>query len=106
MLIAAGAADDHVHLLVVLSKTETVSDLLLQIKRDSSKWVKLQGTAFARFGWQDGYAAFSIGQSQVEAVTRYLAGQRKRHKRVSFKEELLVLLAKYEVEFDPKYIWD
>ena len=105
-LIAAGAADDHIHLLVLLSKTETLSDLLLAIKRDSSKWIKTQGPEFARFGWQDGYAGLSIGQSQEDAVKKYLAGQRKRHKTMSFKDELVALLEKYKVEYDPKYLWD
>ncbi len=105
-LIAAGAADDHIHLLVVLSKTQTLSDLLLEIKRDSSKWIKTKGAQFARFGWQDGYAGFTIGQSQVEAVTKYLAGQRRRHRKLTFKEELVALLEKYKVEYDPKYLWD
>lgn len=105
-LIAAGAADDHIHLLVVLSKSESLSDLLLQIKRDSSKWIKPRGQDFARFGWQDGYAGLTIGQSQVEAVTKYLASQRRRHRKLTFKQELVALLEKYEVEYDPRYLWD
>ncbi len=86
-LLDAGGTVDHVHLLVSMGKTIAVSELLMQIKRDSSKWIKTQGPEFAAFGWQDGYGAFSIGQSQVEDLRRYLAGQKEHHRTRSFKEE-------------------
>ena len=76
----------------------------MEVKRDSSVWMKEHGGP-AAFGWQDGYAAFTIGQSQAEALTRYIAGQREHHTRVSFQDELRAILRKYGVEFDERYVW-
>lgn len=90
VLEAAGGMSDHVHLLVSVAKTIAHSDLLMQIKRDSSAWVKTQEWGAREFGWQDGYAAFSVGASQVPAVRRYL---------------MIVLLDRYGVEYDPRYVF-
>jgi hypothetical protein len=76
-----------------------------EIKKSSSKWIKTKAPALRTFAWQDGYGAFTIGQSQVEALKRYLAGQKERHKKVTFEEELLALLKKYQVPYDERYIW-
>lgn len=103
-LLAAGTADDHVHLLVSLSKTIALADLMLQVKRDSSRWAKDHG--LERLRWQDCYAGFSVGQSQVPALRRYFARQREKHSTISFKDELLAFLAKYKVDFDPNRLWD
>lgn len=105
VLTAAGGATDHIHLLVSMSKSITVSDLLLEIKRDSSSWIKRGRPSFAGFHWQDGYGAFTIGESQVGALRKYFAGQKEHHKRVSFQDEFRDLLRKYKVEFDERYVW-
>ncbi|MFG0286148.1 MAG: IS200/IS605 family transposase [Phycisphaerales bacterium JB039] len=104
-LRAAGGTSDHIHLLVSQAKTISTSDLLQQIKGDSSEWIKTRGGEFAGFRWQEGYGAFSIGQSQVGALRRYLAGQKEHHRTRSFQEEFLELLRKYKVEYDERYIW-
>lgn len=104
-LLDAGGTADHLHLLVSLGKAIALSDLLMQIKRDSSKWMKTQGSRLGAFGWQDGYGAFSIGQSQVADLGRYLAGQKEHHRTRSFKEELLALLERYHVPYDEQYLW-
>ena len=104
-LRGAGGTFDHVHLLVSQAKTISTSDLLQQIKGDSSEWIKTQGAEFAGFRWQEGYGAFSIGESQVGALRRYLAGQKEHHRTRSFQEEFLALLRKYKVEYDERYIW-
>jgi hypothetical protein len=88
------------HLLVSLSKTIALSELIGDIKRDSSKWIKTQDAKFLDFHWQDGYGAFSIGQSQVETVKRYLAKQKEKHRKMSFENEFRGFLRKYEVEYD------
>jgi REP element-mobilizing transposase RayT len=103
--LAAGGTNNHVHLLISQSKNIALSHLMEEIKKSSSKWIKTKGTALRGFGWQDGYGAFTIGQSQVEALQRYIAGQKERHKRQTFEEELLTLLKKYRVEYDERYIW-
>jgi putative transposase len=103
--LAINGADDHVHMLVSLSKTGALSDLLENIKRDSSSWIKKQGRRYKDFYWQEGYAAFSIGQSGVPALKRYIDGQKEHHRKETFQSELLGLLKKYEVEYDDRYIW-
>jgi putative transposase len=104
-LIAAGGTEDHLHLLVSQSKNISLADLVMNLKKDSSKWLKRNG-AGREFDWQDGYGGFTIGESGVEALRRYFARQKEHHRKQSFKEEYLALLAKYKVKYDPRYIWD
>ncbi len=101
-----GGTDDHVHLVCSLARTTTVSSLLEEIKGSSSKWIKTKGQQYAGFSWQAGYGAFSIGQSQLEAVKKYIAGQREHHRRKTFQEEFREFLAKYQVQYDERYVWD
>lgn len=103
VLLAAGAAADHVHLLISLGKTIALSDLMLDLKRDSSAWMK---SRVPMFSWQDGYAAFSIGQSGVDALRAYIAAQRLHHQQSSFQDELRVLCAKYGVDLDERHAWE
>jgi REP element-mobilizing transposase RayT len=104
--VLIGGTQDHVHILSALSRTATVAELLEQIKKSSSKWIKTKGPEYRPFAWQGGYAAFSIGQSNVEAVKQYIARQREHHRAVSFQEELLRFLTKYRVAYDERYLWD
>ena len=76
-----------------------------EIKKSSSKWIKTKSPQLHNFGWQDGYGAFTIGQSQVEALQNYIAGQKERHKKFSFEQELVALLKKYQVAYDERYLW-
>jgi putative transposase len=105
-LLDAGGTANHVHLLISQSKNIALSALLKDVKKDSSKWIKTNGTAFRGFHWQDGYAGFSIGQSNITALKRYIAKQKEHHKKRTFQEELLELLKKYEMEYDERYLWD
>lgn len=104
-MIIAGADTDHIHLLVSIGRTDLVK-LIGIIKRESSKWIKLQDRSFAKFYWQNGYGAFSIGQSQVHAVTKYIQTQKEHHKQQTFKDEFRGLCSKYELELDERYCWD
>jgi REP element-mobilizing transposase RayT len=97
---------DHVHALCSLGRTTTVADLVEVVKKRSSKWIKTKGREYREYQWQIGYGAFSIGQSNVQQLTRYIARQKARHTKVTYKEELLDLLHKYQIEFDERYIWD
>jgi len=101
-----GGADDHIHIVCSLARTVTVSSPLEEIKSSSSKWIKTKGERYVGFSWQAGYGAFSIGQSQLDAVKTYIAGQREHHRRKTFQEEFREFLAKYRVEFDERYVWD
>ncbi len=105
-LIVGGGTANHIHLLVSLSKKIDVPDLIGDIKRSSSIWVKEQTTKFADFYWQQGYGAFSIGQSQVETVVNYIKRQKEHHAKQDFKNEYRALLRKYKIEYDEKYVWD
>jgi REP element-mobilizing transposase RayT len=105
-LILANGTENHVHLLVSLGKTICVSELIGDIKRDSSKWIKPQGREFRDFHWQEGYGAFSVGQSQVKDVMHYIANQKTKRARTSFEDEFRDFLRKYEIDYDERYVWD
>ena len=103
--LAAGGTNNHVHLLISPSKNVALSHLMEEIKKSSSKWIKTKGSALKTFGWQDGYGAFTIGESQVDALQHYIASQKERHKKQTFEEELVTLLKKYHVQYDERYLW-
>jgi putative transposase len=104
-LIIVNGTMNHIHLLISLGRTIGISELIGDIKRGSSLWVKTQGD-FGNFYWQEGYGAFSIGQSQVADVTRYIKDQKEHHAEKDFKTEFRGLLKKYAVEYDERYVWD
>ncbi|MCG3126539.1 MAG: hypothetical protein CHACPFDD_01386 [Phycisphaerae bacterium] len=106
VLLAAGGTDDHVHLFVNLGKTVALSTLMLELKRDTSKWMKSRGREFAVFAWQDGYFAFSIGQSGADKLRAYIAGQPAHHHALSFQDEVRAVLRKYGLQLDERYAWD
>jgi REP element-mobilizing transposase RayT len=97
---------DHVHLLFIMTRTETLSDVVGQIKKSSNDWLRGRGSQFQNFYWQDGYGAFSVSQSAVEEVRKYIRNQREHHKKVSFQDEFRAFLKRYEIEFDERYVWD
>ncbi|MGA2984459.1 MAG: IS200/IS605 family transposase [Terriglobia bacterium] len=103
--LAAGGTGNHVHLLVSQSKTVPLCHLMEELKKSSSKWIKTKSSAFRNFGWQDGYGAFTVGESQVEALKVYIARQKERHKKQTFEEEFMLLLKKYHVQYDERYLW-
>jgi REP element-mobilizing transposase RayT len=104
-LLDAGGTSDHVHLLVSQSKNIALSALLQEIKQGSSLWIKSQGDEFGHFHWQDGYAAFSIGQREVPNLKRYIAGQKEHHRKQSFQEELIQFFEEYGLAYDERYLW-
>ena len=91
-LLSAGGTPDHVHLLASQSKNIAVSDLLMHVKKDSSSWPKTQDRSLRHFHWQDGYAAFSVGSSEIVRVKRYIANQKEHHRTITFQEELIQFL--------------
>jgi REP-associated tyrosine transposase len=103
--LAAGGTANHVHLLISQSKNIALSHLMEELKKSSSKWIKTRAPALRRLGWQEGYGAFSVGESNVEALKRYIAGQKERHRKHTFEEEMLALLRKYRVAYDERYLW-
>lgn len=104
--VIVGGVEDHVHLLSTLSRTCAPAEMVKEIKRGSSIWLKTKGPELADFAWQNGYGIFSIGFSQIETVKTYIAAQEEHHKEVSFQDEFRSLLKRYEIEFDERYVWD
>jgi REP element-mobilizing transposase RayT len=101
-----GGTEDHVHIACSLPRTLTVSKLLEEIKVSSSAWFKTQAPECRTFAWQAGYGAFSLGQSQLPQLLRYIDGQVEHHRTRSFQQEFLDLLRHYETECDERYVWD
>jgi REP element-mobilizing transposase RayT len=97
-----GGMPDHVHMLLALPRTITLAKLMEILKTSSSKWLKAKGP----FAWQDGYGAFSVSESNVDSVRRYIRDQELHHKRASFQHEYLRILSKSNVPFDERFLWD
>jgi REP element-mobilizing transposase RayT len=102
--LIVGGVSDHVHLLLELGRTITIADAIGKIKSTSSLWV-IQNH-IASFHWQAGYAAFSVSQSNVEAVRTYIRNQRQHHEKQSFQDEVREWLRRYEIEWDERYVWN
>jgi putative transposase len=105
-LLEIGGVSDHVHLLTKLKPTKSISEMLNRIKSKASKWMNAEKMKMRRFGWQDGYGAFSVSESQIASVRRYIRSQEKHHQRQSFQAEFRALLEKHEIEYEDRYLWD
>ena len=103
--VQTGGTADHVHTLFILSRTLSMAEVVEEVKTGSSKWMKEEGGT-AWFAWQSGYGAFSIGESQVEAVVRYIQNQEAHHRKITFQEEFRTMLERYRIAFDERYVWD
>lgn len=104
-LIINGVAD-HVHVFVGLKPVMNLSDLVRDIKNNSSNFINEQKLLRQRFSWQEGYAAFSYGHSQIGHVYRYIANQEEHHRRKTFKEEYIEFLQRFEIEYNEKYLFE
>ena len=98
--IRIGGVNDHVHLLFVLSRKYAVSKIAEEVKRHSSKWMKTQGDDFSGFQWQNGYAAFSVSQSILDRVIKYIENQAEHHRKRSFAQEYEAILKKHGLTLD------
>ena len=104
-LLAAGGIADHIHLLVAIQPQVALSNLLRDIKSNSSKWIHDTFPEHRAFAWQDGYSAFAVSFSNIEQVRKYLAIQEEHHQRRTFQEELIDFLRRHEIPYDDRYIW-
>lgn len=104
-LLAINGMPDHIHIFIGMRPTQSVSDLLQDIKRNSSLWINKKGFVKGKFEWQEGYGAFSYSKSHVQNVINYIQKQEEHHKKQSFKEEYLEFLKKFDVDYDEKYIF-
>ena len=104
-LLAINGMPDHVHILVGMRPTQSVSDLMQDIKGSSSKWINEKKFLKVKFEWQEGYGAFSYAKSQVNTVINYIKNQEQHHAVRSFNQEYLEFLAEFEVAYDERYIF-
>jgi putative transposase len=101
-----GGVADHVHVLCLLGRTLSVAELVRELKRESSQWIKTKSDALVDFYWKSGYGAFSVSPGHVELVRDYIANQEEHHARVTFQDEFRRVLTKYGIEWDERYVWD
>ncbi len=104
--ILINGVKDHVHLLFTLPHAISLADCMEKVKANSSKWVNERPRQSGRFGWQAGYAAFSVSPSNLKDVQAYIADQEDHHRRRTFQEEVLVFLKKHGVQYDPRYVFE
>ncbi|MBN1651520.1 MAG: IS200/IS605 family transposase [Bacteroidales bacterium] len=104
-VLAINGMPDHVHVFFGLRPKQSLSDLMQDIKGDSSKWINQKGFINGRFSWQEGFGGFSYSKSQVNQVIDYIRDQEMHHRRKSFKEEYLEFLEKFEVPYDERYVF-
>jgi putative transposase len=104
-LLAVNGMPNHVHIFIGMRPTQALSDLMQQLKQDSSAWINKNGLTKSRFAWQEGYGAFSYGKSQLPAVIKYIANQEEHHQTRSFLEEYRRFLDLFEIDYDERYLF-
>lgn len=104
-MLQINSMPDHIHILAGMRPTQAVSELVQNVKTESSKWIKRKNFCTAPFAWQDGYGAFSYSKSHVENVIRYIQNREVHHKKVTFLDEYRKFLKVFEIEYDEQYIF-
>ncbi len=104
-LLAINGMPDHIHIFIGMRPTQSISDLMQDIKGSSSKWINEKKFLNRKFEWQEGYGAFSYSKSHVNSVINYIKNQEEHHKKESFREEYLKFLKAFEIEYDERYIF-
>lgn len=99
-----GGVADHVHLLIGIKPVHAIADLVREVKRVSSAWIK-EERRVREFAWQEGYGAFSVSSSGVRAVRTYIREQERHHRRRTFQDEYRAFIEKHAVDFDERYLW-
>ena len=107
LAIQVGGTANHMHILFLLGKQVDLSEIVRTVKSSTSRWInEKNGKSFHHFCWQDGYGAFSVSNSHVDAVVKYIQGQEEHHKRVSFQDEFRRICELYNVGLDERFVWD
>jgi REP element-mobilizing transposase RayT len=104
-LLQIGGMPDHLHMVVKLKPVHSLSEIMQKVKGGSSKWVNKKNRFLHKFAWQEGYGAFTVSQSQMSVVVRYVSEQEKHHRKLSFNEEFIGILERHGVEYDERFIW-
>lgn len=105
-LLSIFSMPDHTHILIGMKPSISISDLMRDIKAGSSNFINEQKWVKGKFNWQEGFGAFSYSKSQIDDVIKYILNQEEHHKKISFKEEYINFLRKFEIEYDEKYLFD
>jgi putative transposase len=104
--IQIGGVSDHVHLLTTLARTISIAEFVKETKRVSSNWIQTHGGPWSDFHWQAGYASFSVSESNVDSVGKYILDQERQHCTRSFEDEYREFLRKHGETWDERYVWD
>ena len=105
VLLKAGGIADHIHLLVRVHPTCSVTELCRDIKSNSSSWLRINQPHSSRFAWQEGYGAFSVSERNVDAVGQYIENQKQHHMGRTFQDELKAMLDENGISYEEKYLW-
>jgi putative transposase len=103
--ILINGMEDYVHILCVMSKNISLAKFVEEIKRHSSRWIKIKGGQYRLFAWQNGYSGFSVSSSLVDKTRMYIEDQEAHHKKMTFKDELIAFLREFRIEYDEKFLW-
>ncbi|MCH6232350.1 IS200/IS605 family transposase [Cognataquiflexum rubidum] len=104
--IIVNGVTDHVHVFVGLKPAMSISDLIRDVKNNSSNFINENKFVKGKFEWQEGYGAFSYSHSQLDNVYQYILNQEEHHRKTSFKQEYISFLNKFEIEYEEKYLFD
>jgi len=104
--IIVNGVEDHVHLFIGLKPSMSLSDLIRDVKNNTTNFINEQKFIQGKFSWQEGYGAFSYSHSQIDHVYQYILNQEEHHHKKTFKEEYLDFLQKFEIEYDEKYLFE
>jgi len=104
-LICINIQPDHGHIFIGMKPNIALSDLVRDIKNNSSTFINEKKWIRGKFSWQEGFGAFSYGHSQIDRIARYIQNQEKHHQKKTFKQEYLEILKKFNVEYDEKYLF-
>ena len=104
--IKVGGYTDHIHILCMLSKKIALMKLMEELKSSSSKWIKTKADEYANFYWQDGYGAFSVNPTNVDALITYIENQHAHHQKKTYQHEYRGILKKHKIEYYERYVWD
>lgn len=103
--VQIGGMPDHIHIILKLKPIHSLSDIMQKVKGNSSKWINKQKKLTGKFAWQDGYGAFTVSESQVPVVVKYVKDQEEHHKKFSFKNEFIQILKLHQIEYNEQYLW-
>ena len=103
-VLQINGTQDHIHILIGMRPTQSLSDLMKNVKQDSSKWINNKNLVYGKFSWQAGYGGFSYSKSDISNVIKYIKSQEEHHKKISFLDEYQKLLKEFDVQYDERYI--